>query len=875
MMFKKPTGFAATVLWLLLPTLPALGLPNLRPSFSPAFEYPLVPRFDDDIDGGSYDVSEFLWGGVHETWWSAMVTNDGSTSTPEGFIVNLHVDGDDDNLDFTYTNAPLDVDQIVLFANKGPVTVQGGRHTFEMRIDPGDNIEEEDESDNDWGHQFIWTPLDLAVGSPIQRPAPPPRTGGWSSVPPEETVWYNCDGLSFSSSGWWNALYTAPVDELADVDCRLHEASTGAQAGFAANLGHSSRPAGQLDAVLVNRNTMGNQTWNVGVINANDTDQPYRAEHITSQPFTFGTTEAIDFGTLEFMTLHEIQIEPQNTGWVTVTAVSSPPSRFFDLAWFYHGFTLGDLSEAETATVMDEDGRALLYANASEPGYYCLALHRDPTDNILSCTVTLSIGPGLPDFGPYQPLGWHAPLVPRPAPDGTPALVALPDTLHGGEPSTYYNLTVGNFSPVGYDLSTPRIGARIEWDREFLTQYTFFPLPAYSYHRYNGNLAFAVPGGRHTFIMEIDYADLIAEGDETNNAYGEQYCWSPVVLAQGEPLVREVPPYYYAGVETVAYPEPFFPNCDGLRVQEDGSWWQGVALISQPGDPTTFTNLSLYDMLSGVKDGFDYDLVTSTFTTASANFCLVNYNMTSHADFDVGIQRVLEAAVEGDLVVETMSEIFLGDNPEGSFGPFTLGSERILNLHELALNAGQWAFRLNNVAGSLDWGIGLYPADRSYLGRLDHVEDGSAYLRGPGECEAFTVTLADPGYYCLAVWRQEAESLYNGGDYSLEIQYGVSPVPEGGPLPERTVLRGAHPNPANPRTEITFEMASAGLVTLRVFDVSGRLVRKLLSGEMPCGRHTVVWDGCTDNGRTAASGTYCVRMETGSTCEMKKLSLVR
>ena len=90
--------------------------------------------------------------------------------------------------------------------------------------------------------------------------------------------------------------------------------------------------------------------------------------------------------------------------------------------------------------------------------------------------------------------------------------------------------------------------------------------------------------------------------------------------------------------------------------------------------------------------------------------------------------------------------------------------------------------------------------------RLVNLEDGMAFMRGSGQPEFFGVILAEPGYYCLAVWGEDVASPYRTGNYGLEIMYGVP---------------GVKPNQANPRTEVSFEMAAGGGPILRVHNVAG------------------------------------------------------
>ena len=74
-------------------------------------------------------------------------------------------------------------------------------------------------------------------------------------------------------------------------------------------------------------------------------------------------------------------------------------------------------------------------------------------------------------------------------------------------------------------------------------------------------------------------------------------------------------------------------------------------------------------------------------------------------------------------------------------------------------------------------------------------------------------------------------------------------------------LGHARPNPFNPMTSIEYTVAAPSRVTIRVYDVAGKIVRTLVDSHVAAGRRTAVWDGTTDAGPRAASGVYFVRME--------------
>jgi hypothetical protein len=84
-----------------------------------------------------------------------------------------------------------------------------------------------------------------------------------------------------------------------------------------------------------------------------------------------------------------------------------------------------------------------------------------------------------------------------------------------------------------------------------------------------------------------------------------------------------------------------------------------------------------------------------------------------------------------------------------------------------------------------------------------------------------------------------------------------------------------HPNPFNPMTTIQLTVPRPGDVTLRIYDLRGRLVRTLVAGELLAGGHEVTWDGRNEQGGTVASGVYVAEARAGGATEVQKLTLVR
>ena len=94
-------------------------------------------------------------------------------------------------------------------------------------------------------------------------------------------------------------------------------------------------------------------------------------------------------------------------------------------------------------------------------------------------------------------------------------------------------------------------------------------------------------------------------------------------------------------------------------------------------------------------------------------------------------------------------------------------------------------------------------------------------------------------------------------------------------LPSGFRLDQNHPNPFNPVTQISFSLEHAGMVSLKVYNIHGQLVRTLVSHQMQAGVHSIEWDGADADGDPAASGVYFYRLESQDYSDTKKMMLIK
>ena len=93
--------------------------------------------------------------------------------------------------------------------------------------------------------------------------------------------------------------------------------------------------------------------------------------------------------------------------------------------------------------------------------------------------------------------------------------------------------------------------------------------------------------------------------------------------------------------------------------------------------------------------------------------------------------------------------------------------------------------------------------------------------------------------------------------------------------PAATFLAQNIPNPFNPSTKIVFGLKEPEFVSLRIYDVAGRLVRVLVEENLEAGIREAVWNGSDDRNARVASGLYFYKLKAGSFTSVKKMVLLR
>jgi hypothetical protein len=109
----------------------------------------------------------------------------------------------------------------------------------------------------------------------------------------------------------------------------------------------------------------------------------------------------------------------------------------------------------------------------------------------------------------------------------------------------------------------------------------------------------------------------------------------------------------------------------------------------------------------------------------------------------------------------------------------------------------------------------------------------------------------------------------------IEVVSGPTAITSGEQL-WNSVLHPCYPNPFNPMTTISYNLREQVSVTLTIYDVTGREVKRLVDGEVTnSGRYEKIWDGRDETGRAVASGVYFYRLEAGGFTQTRKMTLIK
>jgi flagellar hook assembly protein FlgD len=98
---------------------------------------------------------------------------------------------------------------------------------------------------------------------------------------------------------------------------------------------------------------------------------------------------------------------------------------------------------------------------------------------------------------------------------------------------------------------------------------------------------------------------------------------------------------------------------------------------------------------------------------------------------------------------------------------------------------------------------------------------------------------------------------------------------QGNIIPADFYVYQNYPNPFNPSTTIRYNIPKSSNVSVKIYNMLGQEIKTLFTGGQTPGVHSVIWNGDTNFGSKAASGTYIFMVKYNNQFQVKKMILLK
>ncbi len=307
-------------------------------------------------------------------------------------------------------------------------------------------------------------------------------------------------------------------------------------------------------------------------------------------------------------------------------------------------------------------------------------------------------------------------------------------------------------------------------------------------------------------------------------------------------------------------------SISGAVTLEGETDYSGVLVEAIPGGGSLYTGADGLYSLPGLYAG-SYEIRASKngFSTEIVDVPLGPGENATGIDFDLSIVYEATFCSEPGLFIGDNSTI--DDSMDINLGANVTGIEVYVDITHtyqgdlivsLESPDGTSVTLHNRTGGSTDNLIGWYPDDMDPAGNLDD----------------FIGDLAD-GLWTMTISDNAGGDTGTFNEWCLKITYAGDPTDVAGAVPQVLALGRNFPNPFNPKTMIRFDLPKAGQVDLAVYDVTGRRVATLITGNMDAGYQEVEWLGRDDHGTSMASGVYFSRLAFDGQVLRSKMLLLK
>jgi hypothetical protein len=758
---------------------------NLRPYTHAGWTTAVVARSSGGCNISSCIVTPTLPGWSGTTYVNSTSINDGPNPVNTSFNVRYTLD-DATLEEITFASLPvgntaLDTD------NTLAQTIKGGRHTIGVFTDSNNNYLENNEDDNTFYTQYVWSPYLLANNTPFGTTAPPKRTtsGGFP--------YYNCDGYEFNvtpsgGQSYWGVVSILPSVSTTNYDISLFDDYTGSIDGFRTPVAASnSGSGGAIELIGVNRNVSTRNIWWAGVTQGNNipaTSSYYIYKDLSGYPIDVPSSSTSgNIPSNGTANIEEIYFDSNDltTFW---TVSTTPAGGDIGIALFNSNIEYFSLADAIPGTTTNSHGSNEAESFNFQPaasGYYALVIFKpNSSQRTASIDYNISITEALSNLKPTKPLLWTWVAVPRNTTGCTDISCPLTSTLPGWSQSTYLNSATLNEGPNNITTS-------------FTLMYTLDDkklTPAVPISNLNANTtyydldnpnAYFIKGGRHTLGFHVDFDNNYSESNESDNSEYQQFVWSPMILADNTPNITSAPP----DRDSTGY---VFYNCDGYEFSVipsgNSSYWGAVGML--PLVPSSNFNLGLHNDYTGSSNGFaEYVQLSNSGATGEVEIVGINRNNSSIATWWSSTVQNSNSPQGGNYTISKDSSGNPLQAPSNNIN--SIPTNAVVTIEEIEIEEADagipWTITVTPSGG--DIAIALINSSAQTFKLSDAIPGTWVNANGSNQPESFTYT-PTAGYYGLLIFKPDYSQAANSINITISIaspSSGVAETPDNNLIP--------------------------------------------------------------------------------------------
>ena len=305
----------------------------------------------------------------------------------------------------------------------------------------------------------------------------------------------------------------------------------------------------------------------------------------------------------------------------------------------------------------------------------------------------------------------------------------------------------------------------------------------------------------------------------------------------------------------------------GLIKPFDGFWVQA----DNDGDVFEFTEQCMQKGHMNIEGGRS----TTNESTGTATFTFTNGEFTSNVylSFTENGEINLDPADAKQIIpispAEHLTSMIHESGKSLSINnlPSDLTTDISFDLDVMLLSPNDEGYETQSEQVTMTWDVSDLPEGIS----LSLVNNGTGQTVNLYGYPSMNVALPSKGGFSFPENLMETYPEVGESQFTLSVYTDIASNDDEDLLvPEEITLHNAYPNPFNPSTVISFDIAELNDVSLKIFDLTGKQVASLINEFMIPGSHQVTW-----NPGLLPSGVYLVELIVGDRSFNQKITYIK